>query len=406
MNTSTTSPQRVFISYRREDSAAYAGRLYDSMVARFGEDNVFMDVEMEPGIDFVERINEVVSSCAALIVVIGPRWATIEGEDGNPRLHDETDFVRQEVTAACRRADVTVIPALVGKAQMPRAEQLPDDLRPLARRNALELSDGRWRYDVGRLTSTLDTLLDGYTGFGTKRPGEPLTPGPQTPIPPPAPVKASALTVSPAQLLVEGVSLAAVSAFVGRLLIGDAKMITGGEATTVNPVFRQTVTWALVGLVLALWMGWRAGRTNFVRLGLLGLFVGALAGTVGAGVWAAGVDPPVGESAAAEEASENWTVANFAVTGALVGALLGALYPRPRVFAALLGGLVAGAVVQAIVNTAGWNTTEMPGLAFVFGLRGAAIAAGGLGAMVLLDRREPAAATARSSAAARAPAPR
>ena len=76
---STGSPQRVFISYRREDSAAYAGRIYDAMVARFGESNVFMDVEMAPGVDFVEQINDVVSSCAALIVVIGPRWAEMDG---------------------------------------------------------------------------------------------------------------------------------------------------------------------------------------------------------------------------------------------------------------------------------------------------------------------------------------
>ncbi len=150
---------KVFITYRRQETAIHAGRLYDAMVVRFGEGNVFMDVDMAPGVDFVERITEAVAACHVLIVVMGPTWATVKNDEGEARLADPEDFVRLEVETALRRRDVTPIPVLVGGAQMPNREDLPEELRALTRRNALELSNLRWRQDVGRLISTLDELL-------------------------------------------------------------------------------------------------------------------------------------------------------------------------------------------------------------------------------------------------------
>ena len=150
---------KVFITYRRQETAIHAGRLYDAMVVRFGEGNVFMDVDMAPGVDFVERITEAVAACHVLIVVMGPTWATVKNDEGEARLADPEDFVRLEVETALRRRDVTPIPVLVGGAQMPNREDLPEEVRALTRRNALELSNLRWRQDVGRLISTLDELL-------------------------------------------------------------------------------------------------------------------------------------------------------------------------------------------------------------------------------------------------------
>jgi hypothetical protein len=150
---------KVFITYRREETSAQAGRLYDAMVGRFGENNVFMDVDMAPGVDFVERIAEAVAACHVLIVVMGPHWATVEDERGRRRLADPEDFVRLEVETALRRPDVTPIPVLVAGGRMPSREDLPEEVRAITRRNALELSDMRWRQDVGRLISTLDELL-------------------------------------------------------------------------------------------------------------------------------------------------------------------------------------------------------------------------------------------------------
>ncbi|HET8822792.1 MAG TPA: toll/interleukin-1 receptor domain-containing protein [Thermoleophilaceae bacterium] len=162
---------KVFITYRRDETAAHAGRLYDAMVARFGEDNVFMDVDMAPGVDFVERIREAVAACHVLIVVMGPKWATVEDERGTARLADPEDFVRLEVETALRRPDVTPIPVLVAGARMPNRNDLPPEIRAITRRNALELSDPRWRYDVGRLISALDQLLaEMPVGGGTTAP--------------------------------------------------------------------------------------------------------------------------------------------------------------------------------------------------------------------------------------------
>lgn len=129
------------------------------MAARFGEDNVFMDVDMAPGVDFVQRITEAVAGCQVLIVVMGPEWATVQDEQGTARLANPEDFVRLEVETALKRPEVTPIPVLVSGARMPRREDLPAEVGAITRRNALELSDHRWRNDVGRLMGTLDELL-------------------------------------------------------------------------------------------------------------------------------------------------------------------------------------------------------------------------------------------------------
>jgi len=150
---------KLFISYRREETAAYAGRLHDALSRRFGEEQVFMDLGMEPGVDFVEQINEAVGASRLVVAVIGPHWTRIEDASGRRRLDDPGDFVRVEIESALRQPGVRVVPVLVQGARMPSAEELPPSLADLSRRNALELSDARWRYDVDRLTSTVERVL-------------------------------------------------------------------------------------------------------------------------------------------------------------------------------------------------------------------------------------------------------
>lgn len=155
----TASAPKLFISYRREETAGHAGRLYDAMAERFGESNVLMDIGLTPGIDFAKRIEEAVGECRVVVAVIGPRWASVPDEQGRSRLADPEDFVRLEVGTALHRSGITVIPALVAEARMPDPDDLPEDLRALAHRDAVELSDQRWRYDVGRLMSALERLV-------------------------------------------------------------------------------------------------------------------------------------------------------------------------------------------------------------------------------------------------------
>jgi hypothetical protein len=155
----TKQSSNLFISYRREDSSGYAGRLYDRLSGYFGQDRIFMDIDsIEPGDDFVTVIEDAVSSCKALIAVIGRGWLT--DRLGNKRhLDNPYDFVRLEISVALSR-NIRVIPVLVQNATIPLPESLPEILRPLVRRQALEISDSRWNYDVNRLISILERELN------------------------------------------------------------------------------------------------------------------------------------------------------------------------------------------------------------------------------------------------------
>ena len=149
----------IFISYRRRgDSAGFAARLTDRLVGHFGAERCFRDIEdIESGMDFVDAIDDAVASCEVMIVVVGTDWVTVENAAGRRRLDDPHDFVRLEVATALRRG-VRVVPVLVAGAPMPSADQLPDDLKPLARRQAHEMTDLRWEYDVGRLLTSLEGM--------------------------------------------------------------------------------------------------------------------------------------------------------------------------------------------------------------------------------------------------------
>jgi glycerophosphoryl diester phosphodiesterase len=149
---------RVFISYRRQDTAWPARQLYDLLVAELGADRVFKDVDnIEPGDDFVERIQSAVGSCEVLLALIGPQWLTITDSRGTRRLDDPQDFVRIEVETALTRDDVRVIPILVDNAKMPSPHELPQGLATLTRRQAVEIDPVN--FDTRRLLRVLSDTL-------------------------------------------------------------------------------------------------------------------------------------------------------------------------------------------------------------------------------------------------------
>ena len=155
----TTWPGRIFMSYRREDTAMAAGWLYDRLRERFGASQIFKDVDtIRPGEDFVEKLNYAVGSCDVLLALIGDRWLTVAGADGKRRIDDPGDFVRLEVEAALVRK-VLVVPILVDGAGMPNIGDLPPSIAMLARRQALELSPSRFDFDLSRLLRVLDSTL-------------------------------------------------------------------------------------------------------------------------------------------------------------------------------------------------------------------------------------------------------
>jgi tetratricopeptide (TPR) repeat protein len=146
---------KVFISYRRDDAPAHAGRVADHLRAAFGEGSVFMDVEsIGAGAEFARDIDDAIRGTDAELVVIGPGWLDARTADGKRRLDQDNDFVRAEIVAGLA-SNIRVIPILVGGAFMPPRELLPEPIAELASRNAFELLDRRWREDVEALVDVL-----------------------------------------------------------------------------------------------------------------------------------------------------------------------------------------------------------------------------------------------------------
>jgi hypothetical protein len=151
----------IFISYRHEDSADQARRLWDRLASAFGAERVFIDaVSLEPGQDFAQSIREKVAFCDVLIAVIGPGWLDSVTPEGRRRLDDPEDWVRIEITAALDER-VPVIPALVGGAVLPDAGRLPTALAALVRSQAIELRPPHFDTDVERLRTTLARRVTG-----------------------------------------------------------------------------------------------------------------------------------------------------------------------------------------------------------------------------------------------------
>ena len=152
--TPIASRERIFISYRRSDTRGYAGRLDDSLKAYFGKDRVFRDVgSIDAGEDFVQEIHSAMGESGALIVLIGANWLA-PAEGGKPRLYTPGDYVAAEIEAALV-GKRPIFPVLVEGASMPREDELPAQLKGLARRNAVTLSDERWGFDVTRLAKVV-----------------------------------------------------------------------------------------------------------------------------------------------------------------------------------------------------------------------------------------------------------
>jgi hypothetical protein len=153
----------IFISYRRQDSEGEAGRLFDDLVRVFGDDLVFMDVSaIEAGQDFRKAIEKNVASCGVLLSMIGNEWLAAKNEAGERKLDDPADFVRLETASALKR-DIPVIPVLVRGARMPRPDELPEDLKDLAYRNAAEITHARWTTDVKILIETVQRAIGPQT---------------------------------------------------------------------------------------------------------------------------------------------------------------------------------------------------------------------------------------------------
>jgi TIR domain len=354
--------QRIFISYRRDDSRGYAGRLQGDLSRRYSEEHVFRDIEIPPGADFGEYITGLVDRCNVVLAIIGPGWLDARDRDGERRLDDPQDWVRLEIERALARDGVEVIPVLVDGARLPPREELPPSMLALRRRNAFELSDRRWDYDLEQLGQHLDGLLRGTSALHVRPPGvgqapppvpaqvsaareraDGFKPGPwpdPTPTPTPAPVDHTGTAV------IAAAAVALLTAFPADLIahnLVDRAPLDRDDLQTIRDfVLEKAIFFGIVGALAALAVGFlsRRSREPLVSF-LLGLGAGVVAGAVYAGAYA-------GLTFSAEGTDTASTAVGMIAAGAFLGWAFGAERAGARLEAScagLAGGLLAAGVV-------------------------------------------------------------
>ncbi|MGZ4279539.1 MAG: toll/interleukin-1 receptor domain-containing protein [Solirubrobacteraceae bacterium] len=342
--------QRIFISYRRDDSRGYAGRLQGDLSRRYSEEHVFRDVEIPPGADFGQYITSLVDKCNVVLAIIGPGWLDARDREGERRIDDPDDWVRLEIERALARDGVEVIPVLVDGARLPPREELPESLLALRRRNAFELSDRRWDYDVGQLGQHLDALLRGTSALHVKPAGLPATSAATTataptpaPTPAPAPEPADHTTFA----VLAAATVALLTAFPADLLAGNlvnrAPLDRDNLVTVRDFILEKAIFFGIAGMLAALAVGFlsRRSREPIVSC-LLGLGAGIVGGAVYAGAYA-------GLSLSSAEGTDTASTAvGMIAAGAFLGWAFGAERPGARLEAScagLAGGLLAGGAV-------------------------------------------------------------
>jgi formylglycine-generating enzyme required for sulfatase activity len=169
---------KIFISYRREESAHATGRIYDRLIQQFDRETVFKDVDSIPfGVDFRIHLDAQVAKCEVFLAVIGRDWIQNLGSTGRTRLDDPRDYVRIEIESALKR-QIPVIPVLVSGATIPPAERLSPSIQDLSYRNGIAVrSDPDFHRDMDRLIDYLKQQIQGPKEHQT----EPVSPSVEPP---------------------------------------------------------------------------------------------------------------------------------------------------------------------------------------------------------------------------------
>jgi hypothetical protein len=338
--------QRIFISYRRDDSRGYAGRLQGDLSRRYSEEHVFRDIEIPPGADFGEYITSLVDKCNVVLAIIGPGWLDARDRDGERRLDDPQDWVRLEIERALAREGVEVIPVLVDGARLPPREELPPSMLALRRRNAFELSDRRWDYDLEQLGTHLDTLLQGTSALHLRPQGVSPPPPTTTTTTPTTTTTTTIPADHTGSAVLAAAAVALLTAFPADLIahnLVDRAPLDRDDLQTVRDfVLEKAIFFGIAGALAALAVGFlsRRSREPLVSF-LLGLGAGVVAGAVYAGAYA-------GLTFSAEGTDTASTAVGMIAAGAFLGWAFGAERAGARLEAScagLAGGLLAAGVV-------------------------------------------------------------
>ena len=159
-STDTKKKNQLFLSYRRKDAADTTGRIRERLVAHFGRDAVFFDVDSIPlGVNFRAHIVSTLAQCRACLAIVGPGWVNAVDAKGNRRLSDFDDPIRIEIETAMR-IDRPVIPLLVSNAKMPERDELPESLRTFCSQNGFPVRpDPDFGPDIDRLIDLLEKQI-------------------------------------------------------------------------------------------------------------------------------------------------------------------------------------------------------------------------------------------------------
>ena len=139
---------KVFISYRRQDTAASAVGIGQYLENEFGRKNVYVDVDTHAGAKYATVIEKRLAECRVLLVLIGPDWV---------KLQKANDWVQREIAYALKR-DITVIPVLINGAQLPEKELLPDDIQGLLDHQAASVSIAGFRHEMAGLVKDIRSI--------------------------------------------------------------------------------------------------------------------------------------------------------------------------------------------------------------------------------------------------------
>jgi nucleotide-binding universal stress UspA family protein len=156
---SQSGQSKIFLCYRREDTQGFARSIYESLAGKYGDEQVFRDIDSTPaGVRFSAWIESRVGQCSVMVVLIGNAWLSAKDRAGQRRLDLPNDWVRQEIEAALSR-DIPILPVQVQGAPMPSEDELPPSIADLAGFQSAEVTDRRWKYDVEQLTGAIDNLI-------------------------------------------------------------------------------------------------------------------------------------------------------------------------------------------------------------------------------------------------------
>lgn len=379
----------IFLSYRRADSRSATGRLADSLLAAFGSDQVFRDLDsIPPGQDFEAALARAIGGARVMLAVVGPRWAEVCDAQGRPRLHDPHDVVRREIEAALA-AGLPMIPVLVEGARMPDASTLPPSLASFARCQAVVLGDDAgWHDDVARLVSELQRrhgLESSAAAPVLDRSWARLLDGLELLVRPRRVILRLAGTGG-RDTLVRAALLLAAALALGNLLIGQA-MGLGLEligwvlnGTVVCLVVSALLTgllalaWRVTGMVAG-WQRLASGMACLVAGAWLYLSVGLMFFAIGVGMaepgvfttllerWRSGDPAPMATALAAVKGSALAGIVLATAVWAAGGIWLLVAWNALRIafgarrWQALLAALVACGLLVALVRAAQWAAT-------------------------------------------------